>query len=325
MQDSLMEQSNLITYLDHIIQLEKSKYLQTKAWEALNAEHTRALQITPPPTQRTSYSEWWHNRGNVTLSWVFGGLIGILQGLLLKHAAGGGAFVSFLVFVIGVVIGLTGGRMLVRMLGAVILRNKRENRIADISKQNQTMYNRALGVGRLRASQLSYIMNEQANAIAKTDALLQTYYAAGVLHPKYRNFIAVASFYDFFSTKICDNLHGPQGAYNLFEQYSRMDRIITQLDRIITLLEQIKNNQHTIYSAITSANQKLGELVFQSKQLLERSTEMVNITAAIAEQEAQQTQALNFIAKNSAIVAYNAWEDARERDYRNWLLSFRDF
>lgn len=80
----------------------------------------------------------------------------------------------------------------------------------------------------------------------RTKKLLQQYYATDILYGKYQyNFVAVASFLDYFKSGRCSTLgenHGGDGAYNTFEQELLMHRVIAKLENIINSLEQVKSN-----------------------------------------------------------------------------------
>lgn len=82
-------------------------------------------------------------------------------------------------------------------------------------------------------------------------------YSYGIIYGKYRNFVAISSFCDYFLSGRCNALDGPEGAYNLYEQESRSDIIIGKLDEIVDSLEKIKDNQYYIYNEIQTANKAL--------------------------------------------------------------------
>lgn len=96
---------------------------------------------------------------------------------------------------------------------------------------------------------------------------LQALYQKGIIFPKYRNFVMVASIYEYFCSGRCTTLEGHEGAYNILEMEIRLNHIVSQLDRIISQLEEIKNNQYMIYSAIQESNQKLSQILESSRYL----------------------------------------------------------
>mgnify|MGYP007024707781 CR=1 FL=1 len=54
----------------------------------------------------------------------------------------------------------------------------------------------------------------------------------GRFFPKYRNLVAVSQIYEYILSGRCTELGGYQGAYNLYEQETRMDIVIMRLDDI---------------------------------------------------------------------------------------------
>lgn len=82
-----------------------------------------------------------------------------------------------------------------------------------------------------------------------------------ILHPDYRNIVAVCSLCQYLDSERCYSLKGYDGAYNIYEQEKRMDIIITKLVDIIENLKQIQRNQQMIYNAIVSAHTAVSEVM----------------------------------------------------------------
>lgn len=82
-------------------------------------------------------------------------------------------------------------------------------------------------------------------------------YSYGIIYGKYRNFVAITSFYDYLMSSRCEELEGTNGAYNLFEQESRSNIIVEKLDKIISSLEEIKSMQYCIYNQMNIINKSL--------------------------------------------------------------------
>lgn len=108
--------------------------------------------------------------------------------------------------------------------------------------------------------------------------------ATGVVHPKYTDFVALTTIYEYFETGRCAALTGPDGAYNIYESECRANRIIAQLDKIIMSLETIKANQYRTYCTLLEIKEGIEGL----------STKLSGIST--------YTQA---IANNTAYIAYN--------------------
>ena len=91
----------------------------------------------------------------------------------------------------------------------------------------------------------------------ETNSVLLSIYDVGIIHEKYRNIVAVTSFYDYFDTGQCFSLTGPGGAYARYEEDLRFKRIETRLDVIINKLDEIIANQQYIASLMQEANNTL--------------------------------------------------------------------
>lgn len=107
-------------------------------------------------------------------------------------------------------------------------------------------------------------LNKQSEQSQET---LQALYATDIIFPKYRNFVMIASIYEYFCSGRCTTLDGHEGAYNILEMEIRLDRIVAQLDQVIVQLEAIKENQYMIYSAIQECSQKVSEILESNLQI----------------------------------------------------------
>lgn len=75
--------------------------------------------------------------------------------------------------------------------------------------------------------------------ISNSEKLLTQLYAQDIIHPKYRNFLAIAQIYEYFDTGRCTELGGANGAYNLYESELRQNIIIDRLDVIVSQLQML--------------------------------------------------------------------------------------
>lgn len=93
--------------------------------------------------------------------------------------------------------------------------------------------------------------------------LLDKYYETGILYPTYRNPHAVLSILKYLQSGRCKQLDGPDGAYNLYEQESRMDTVISQLNAMNGLMQQLVRNTADIQTGIRRLNN--GMLVLNNR------------------------------------------------------------
>ena len=133
--------------------------------------------------------------------------------------------------------------------------------------------------------------NEILETMKKTEEVRKEYYKDSFIFPKYLNMLAINQILEYLQSGRCDSLTGPDGAYNLFENELRLNKIIGRLDIVIDQLEEIKNIQYMIYEELTKVNKNLndilGELDYNSKQL-----DNIAVSSSIA-------------AYNSQVTAYN--------------------
>lgn len=89
---------------------------------------------------------------------------------------------------------------------------------------------------------------------------LDKLYNFNIIYPKYRNFVAVATIYEYLESGRCDKLEGPSGAYNLYEGELRANVIIDSLSKIVSDLNQIKKTQYALYECLGKTNKLLKEI-----------------------------------------------------------------
>ena len=110
---------------------------------------------------------------------------------------------------------------------------------------------------------IDYEQQYIVDCIEKNLQLQSKLYSYNIIYGKYRNYIAMASFIDYFLSGRCNSLEGSNGAYNLYEQESRADIVINKLDVIIDSLEKIKENQYYIYNELNNINNSLNVINYQ--------------------------------------------------------------
>lgn len=86
------------------------------------------------------------------------------------------------------------------------------------------------------------------------DKILFDIYSLNIIHPSYRGIIAVSVIYQLLDTKICYELEGPDGAYNMCntEQYRR--QMLIKVDTILENIEDIKYNQYALFEMLKNTN-----------------------------------------------------------------------
>ena len=148
-------------------------------------------------------------------------------------------------------------------------------------------------------------------------------YAANIIFKKYRNPVALSSFYEYLMAGRCTKLEGADGAYNLYEAEVRANRVIEQLDTVIDSLEQIKANQYMMYSAICDIREELGELNSTMGSALDVLYDIEGNTSKAAEHLEAISQSNEVIAYNTAATAYYTKKNAELTDAMGYLVALK--
>ena len=115
--------------------------------------------------------------------------------------------------------------------------------------------------------------------LKETKENLEKVYAKNTIYPKYRNLPALTSIYEYYVTGRCEELSGPYGAYNLYEDEVRKDKIISQLNTVIANLEQIKQNQYKLYEQVCQIQSNTNRMVRELNAIKGYVIELTNLTA----------------------------------------------
>lgn len=150
-------------------------------------------------------------------------------------------------------------------------------------------------------AELDYVFEKTNDTI---DAL-KSLYNMGIVYSKYRNIVAVSSFYEYLLSGRCDSLQGANGAYNLYESEARTNTIISQLNNISEALETITAQQNFISTQIRETNDSLfsikGQLLYNNDlntiqiEKLDNINTNTQIGAYYAEKNAVLTNALGYL------------------------------
>ena len=131
-------------------------------------------------------------------------------------------------------------------------------------------------------------------------------YAFDVIFGKYRNVVALSTFYEYLMAGRCTQLEGMDGAYNLYENELRASMIIERLD-------EIKDNQYMTYSALKAINNSLDHL----------ENTMSTALDAIQKDVAHIAQNSDVIAHNTAVTAYYSRVNAELTNALGYMVAFK--
>lgn len=305
-----MNTEELKDYLKHIYGLEVSLYNQRRMQMYINDEiqkYSNARYEREEPYYDESIDEdfWIENlKTRLFPSSVFGAILGVclfvVVGIITIFDTWSFNFFSFATafkFMLACVVIMYGWGTIAD------LRDKYHNKKINRKKFRQNgaireRNNRLLDINRQKVDILQKELSSLVQLYRETSEVLNLYYDKNIIFPKYRNFVAIASFYEYFCTKRCNSLEGHEGAYNKFEEEIRQNIIIAKLDEVISRLETIENNQYMLYSAIRESNRKVDQLYGEISQSVER---------------------LDQIENNTSIIAYNSTITAQNTEFLKWV------
>ena len=284
-----MTTDELKEYLKAVVDMERIVYLQ-KQIEQQISNHKAKFGV-PNSFEKPSLDT---SRKPGCGMIVVGGFVGLLLGSALgvfvgAEGAGGLLWGFFGLFVGGFV-------------GQAIAEHSDETKKQSRYEQECENYENMVKADKQRVKRervtidfYNYQLLQLKKETDKAVGVLMSLYGMGILFPKYQNFVAVSSIYEYLQAGRCTTLEGHEGAYNIYETEIRLDRIINQLDEVIAHLEDIKSNQYIIYSAIQENNQTLHKILESNYRIEENVGKLEaqgsELNSRIA--DLQSTSALN--------------------------------
>ena len=159
-------------------------------------------------------------------------------------------------------------------------------------------------------------------------------YAQNIIYPKYRNFVAIASFNDYLMSGRCDTLTGANGAYDKYEMDCRADLVISKLSEVVSSLDAIKDGQYMLYSQITETNKSLNKLNTTMDNALKElkqigstvGTQLESInqnTKNIQQNTKSLNQSASVIAYNTAVTAFYAKKNAELTNALGFMVALK--
>lgn len=164
------------------------------------------------------------------------------------------------------------------------------------------------------------ILNDE---ITKSEELLkETFkarnelYAYDIIFEKYRDVVALSSFYEYLMSGRCTSLEGADGAYNIYENEIRANRVIAQLDAVISSLDDIKQNQYMMYQELRKINTSLQQLNSTMDAAVGSLRNIETNTKHISENS-------DLIAHNTAVTAYYSKVNAELTNALGYMVAFK--
>ena len=168
------------------------------------------------------------------------------------------------------------------------------------------------------------------NEIAGTEELLKKTFAArnelysyDIIFGKYRDVVALSSFYEYLMSGRCSSLDGADGAYNTYENEIRMNRVIAQLDTVVSSLEDIKQNQYMMYQELRNINTSLHHLNSTMDKALTSIQGIEANTTSMNEYMEHISNNSDVIAYNTAVTAYYSKVNAELTNALGYIVAFK--
>lgn len=181
-----------------------------------------------------------------------------------------------------------------------------ENEIAIYKSKLQTDENRVKNEN-IKKQRLSSEMNLIKQRINESTQNLNKMYSYNILESDYRNIYAVSSIYGYLKKGRTHSLAfnqatGDQGAYNIYENEKRLDKIITNTDVILEKLDTVIQNQYILAEGLRNAQ-----------------TEINSLSSGVSDFISQTSNSLKNIENSQAMIAYNSERAANEASALKWM------
>lgn len=271
---SLLSSSQLSKYINNIKNLEISCYQLNRLHSQLNSNLTnlsRECNIKPekPPIKS--------GVGTTILTGIFFVIIGVIicaiisipvSGIYYLFTSGEGFWDNFIGggcdepfdpylfrgLKIACVIGIIGG------IVVTLLTNRWEKSDIVAYKEKENARQNAIKLAQNKYEVCLHNFNKCEQLYKQTMNILQQYYSLNIVYPKYRGLVPMCTISEYLDSGRCSTLTGHEGAYNLYESELRMNIIIGKLDDIIYRLDDIRDQQFSLYRAITDSNSKIDNM-----------------------------------------------------------------
>lgn len=280
-----LTKDELLQYLDRAIALENSIYGQSQIIDEYNAAMEKCkppafvkeeVTLVPEPVLNVASDVIGNFVGGVVLVLVAAFLLFVLiynqnVFLLILFLASG----IFGVLYIGISISFHNSWK--KEFKEVAEQNRVAiERVNELNQRKEQEYEKALPVWQHSLEEGRAQLNRP---LQETTEILNELYSSDYIYPKYRNLPALTSIYEYLVTGRCDELSGPHGAYNLYEDEVRKDTIISKLSDVVANLEKIRGNQYMLYECIRDIQDSTRAAVEELRQIRGYSFAITELTA----------------------------------------------
>lgn len=301
-----MEREDLIQYLKDAIQQETDVIAQEKIiteYEEYSEIKKPALPVEAKIEKKLPklLDEYDMGMGGFLLFFGVGAFFAI-SGIALLFE--GGVFIAFLLIGLGICpiwlgISMHKDGIANRKTNVEAIRRSEEEYSSRV-KQRDEQYKIEMEAYRENSSQWEasdHAMRSLfADSLEKSKAILSQLYEEDRIYPKYRNLPALTSICEYLITGRCDELTGPHGAYNMYEDEVRKDTVISQMNTIIANLEAIRSNQYMLYEQIRDIQENTSRINQELREIKGYTIVQTELTALTAYYAGMQERNTRIIA-----------------------------
>ena len=283
---------HLLEYLSKIIDMENSIYFQTllstRIRRLINASYLSPppdpprLQVEPTPEVDSQLDRLNQERNRLMGLTAFFLVVTIVSFFRFFVISGGSFSSWWWSFPIMIVSGILSLYFVVSLSETVETIKSEKKRINDVnSRIDQIERRNQANVKKYQNSLAHYeegyrLYREQCaklnegkkvyrqavelieNECRKSESVLSSLYDQKIIYPSYQGFVNVCSLYDYLASGMCNSL---EDAYRVLVAHIDAQQIVTRLDNISSKLSTIQQNQHRLYTAITSSQSTLNDIL----------------------------------------------------------------
>ncbi len=271
-----LNKRDTIEYIKHAVDMESSIITQEQIIKGFRTSCANNMPSPPQlkvmPQRQIALANQSSTQMKKTSIFYKMGIIFILPGVLLffwwsNYVV---VYLSFILILIGILLFSIGKRIRAKDIIQVEKEAQDEQHGYDLIYENETKavseenyrrkesYDRKLSEW-AKASDLG--LNYLNNRKEEIQRDLEEYYSVNAIFQKYRNLPALTSICEYLESGRCNELTGPNGAYNLYESELRQNAIIYQLDQLISNLESIRQNQYYLYEEVSKIKSNSDRIV----------------------------------------------------------------
>lgn len=316
-----MEISNLKKYLQSVLEMELNAYTQQ---QVIN----KVSMLIPNIEKKKEYASLPHERktagpvgfivGSGVFSWLVYGIINAVSEYNRYDVGFIGKIFTFLgSIIVGAINGFIFGLLAAVPVGLVVWLIYKPIAIRHNKKQYEREYKEYLRITAAKNAKNSDINNQVKSlynqidyvntGLKATKANLAKAYSFGVLAPDYRNIYAVSAILSYLEKGRTKSLKfnertGDRGAYNIYEEERRLDKIITNTEEILYRLDDLVREHNKLAEGLAKSNAQVSSMLNSIKGHI-----------------AKTSNALNNIQASQSVIAYNTQKAASELSFMNWM------